>query len=52
MLGGISSSMPIIFKVAFKPTPTVFKLQKTIDLKNLVEKKKLYLAANTIVALF
>ena len=31
--------MPIIIKVAFKPTPIYFKLQKTIDLKNLVEKK-------------
>ncbi len=31
--------MPIIFKVAFKPTPTIFKFQKTIDLKHLVEKE-------------
>ena len=51
MLGGISSSIPIIFIVAFKPTPTIFKLQKTIDLKKLVE-KKLNLADNTMVSLF
>ncbi|MBS1266561.1 MAG: Chorismate synthase [Candidatus Woesearchaeota archaeon] len=29
--GGISNSMPIIFRVAFKPTSTIGKPQKTID---------------------
>lgn len=32
VLGGISSGMPVVFRVAFKPTATIAKLQKTIDL--------------------
>ena len=32
VLGGISSGMPLIGRVAFKPTPTIGKEQKTVDL--------------------
>ena len=34
ILGGISNGMPIIFRCAVKPTPSIYKEQQTIDLKN------------------
>ena len=32
ILGGFSSGMPIVFRVAMKPTPTVFTEQESVDL--------------------
>lgn len=31
ILGGISSGMPIVFRTAFKPTPSIAKRQKTVN---------------------
>jgi len=35
LLGGMTSGMPLIFRVAFKPTPSISKTQKTVDLKQM-----------------
>ena len=37
ILGGIADGMPIVFRVAFKPTASIFREQKTVDVKSMKE---------------
>ena len=39
IIGGISSGMPIVCRAAVKPTPSISKMQRTVDMSTMTEKE-------------
>ena len=37
VLGGMTSGMPLVFRVALKPTPSIYKEQRSVDLREMTE---------------
>jgi chorismate synthase len=37
LLGGVTDGMPLVFRAAFKPTPSISKTQKSVDLSTMTE---------------